>query len=163
MSKFFSSGVVLLLLCGSLHAEAGSADETAIRAVSAAWKRAYNQGDAAAVAALYSADAVLSAPGEPAVRGAEAIARYFREKIAQFSSAGLTVADQPLGPVVASGELGWQWQTYTVSDKAGRTVDAGKLVTLFRRQGGKWLIAGDTWNSDGSAVAPAAGSPVPTP
>jgi hypothetical protein len=84
-------------------------------------------------------------------------------KIAQFRSAGFTVADTPLGPVVASGDLGWQWQTYTVTDKAGHVIDAGKLVTLFRRRDGRWLIAGDTWNSDGSAAAPSAGMPVPTP
>ena len=164
--KDFSNWLLGALACGVFLCAAAAAPQTedaAIREVSAAWKRAYNAGDTAAVTALYAPEAVLSAPGEPAVRGSAAIARYFKEKIAQFRSAGLTVSDQPLGPVVASGELAWQWQTYTVSDKAGHVIDAGKLVTLFRRYDGNWLIAGDTWNSDGSAVAPAAGTPVPTP
>lgn len=125
-----------------------AAEKSAIKAVSIAWKKAYNAGDAAAVAALYAEDAVLSAPGAPAVRGSASISEYFVKKVAEFSAAGLTVADDPMGDVVASCDLGWQWQTYKVTDKSGALVDAGKLVTLFQRKDGKWMIVGDTWNSD---------------
>jgi len=125
-----------------------AADKSAIKAVSIAWKNAYNAGDAAAVAALYAEDAVLSAPGEPAVRGNASISKYFVKKVAEFSAAGLTVADDPMGDVVASCDLAWQWQTYTITDKSGAVVDAGKLITLFQRKDGKWMIVGDTWNSD---------------
>jgi uncharacterized protein (TIGR02246 family) len=131
-----------------------TADRSAIKAVSLAWKNAYNAGDAAAVAALYAEDAVLSAPGEPAVRGNASISEYFVKKVAEFSAAGLTVADEPLGDVVASCDLAWQWQTYKVTDKSGAVVDAGKLVTLFQRKDGKWIIVGDTWNSDVMVEAP---------
>ena len=125
-----------------------AADKSAIKAVSIDWKNAYNAGDAAAVAALYAEDAVLSAPGAPAVRGNASISEYFVKKVAEFSAAGLTVADDPMGDVVASCDLAWQWQTYKVTDKSGAVVDAGKLVTLFQRKDGKWMIVGDTWNSD---------------
>ena len=124
-----------------------------VEAVSVAWKNAYNGGDAASVAALYTDDAVLSAPGEPAVRGRVAISDYFVAKVAQFRDSGLTVVDAPLGDVKMSGDLAWQWQTYKVTNASGAVVDSGKLVTLFERKDGKWLIAGDTWNSDGTAVA----------
>jgi len=125
-----------------------TADKAAVEAVSIAWKSAYNAGDVAAVAALYAEDAVLSAPGAPAVRGNASISEYFVTKVAEFSAAGLTVADAPMGDVVASCDLAWQWQTYKVTDKSGAVVDAGKLVTLFQRKDGKWMIVGDTWNSD---------------
>lgn len=164
-----------LMLAASVAALAGcargappqadtEADKAAVKAVSLAWKKAYNAGDAAAVAALYAEDAVLSAPGTPAVRGKVAISDYLLKKVAEFSTAGLTVADAPMGEVLASGDLAWQWETYQVTDKSGALRDAGKLVTLFRRQDGKWLIAGDTWNSDAmppaaAAAAPAAATP----
>ena len=128
------------------------ADKAAVEAVSIAWKNAYNAGDVAAVAALYAEDAVLSAPGERAVHGKASISEYFVRKVAEFGAAGLTVADAPMGDVVASCDLAWQWKTYEVTDHAGVVVDAGKLVTLFQRKDGEWTIAGDTWNSD---VAPA--------
>jgi uncharacterized protein (TIGR02246 family) len=150
-----------LAACGS-NAPDTSADKAAVRAVSIAWKKAYNAGDAAAVAALYAEDAVLSAPGEPAVVGKVPISEYFVKKVAEFSVLGLTVADAPLGDVGASGDLAYQWETYRVTDKSGAAVDAGKLLTLFRRDNGKWTIIGDTWSSDAPPVPVAARAAAPT-
>lgn len=130
-------------------------DEAAIRALSAAWKEAFNAGDVAAVAALYAEDAVLAAPGAPALRGKASISEYFVRTVAEFKAAGITVADAPLGDVVASGDLGFQWMTYGISDPSGAVVDAGKLLTLFQRRDGRWTIVGDTWNSDVAPAAPA--------
>ena len=129
-------------------------DEAEIRAVSLAWKEAFNTGDTAAVLALYAEDAVLAAPGAPAVLGKAAIREYFEQTIAAFKAAGLTVADAPIGDLRASGDLGFQWMTYRISDRSGAVVDAGKLLTLYQRNNGKWMIIGDTWNSDLEAHAP---------
>lgn len=149
-------GLVGLAACAQPVAPARTADEAAIQAVSVAWKSAFNAGDAAAVVALYADDAVLSAPGEPAVRGKAAIREYFEKKAAQFSAAGVTVTDAPLGSLGTSGDLGFQWETYRVTDRSGTVVDAGKLLTLFQRRHGRWEILGDTWNSDGTAGGGAA-------
>jgi len=155
-------GLAVLTACTRTPPAPPAATEpAAIQAVSIAWKKAYNAGDAAAVAALYAEDAVLSAPGAPALRDHASISEYFVKVVAQFSTTGLTVVDEPMGEVVTSGDLAWQWQTYKVVDKSGAIVDAGKLVTLFRRVDGKWLIAGDTWNSDGTAAAAATPAPAP--
>ncbi len=149
------ASVTVLTACARTAAPDTAADRTALRAVSLAWKSAYNAGDAAAVAALYAEDAVLSAPGEHPLRGKSAISEYFTKKVAEFSAAGLTVADAPMGDVAASGDLGFQWATYRVTDKSGALVDAGKLLTLFGRRNGKWMIIGDTWNSDALPGVPA--------
>jgi len=145
-----AAGFAVLAACarGGSPAADVAGERAAIEAVSLAWKNAYNAGDASAVGALYAEDAVLSAPGERAVHGSAAISEYFIEKVAEFGAAGLTVEDEPMGDILASCDLAWQWKTYKIIDKAGTVVDAGKLVTLFRRQDQKWLIAGDTWNSD---------------
>jgi ketosteroid isomerase-like protein len=50
--------------------------------------------------------------------------------------------------VGVSGDLAWQWGTYTIADKSGATVETGKFTTLFQRKDGKWMIIRDTWNSD---------------
>jgi uncharacterized protein (TIGR02246 family) len=151
-----AASFAVLVACAKTTAPDTTADKAAIRAVSIAWKKAYNAGDAAAVVALYAEDAVLSAPGEPAVRGEASISEYFVKKVAEFSMAGLTVTDAPMGDVGASGDLAYQWETYKVTDKSGAVVDAGKLLTLFQRKSGKWMIIGDTWNSDATPVAAAA-------
>jgi uncharacterized protein (TIGR02246 family) len=140
-----------------------AADEAEIRAVSLAWKEAFNTGDTAAVLELYADDAVLAAPGVPAVLGKAAIGDYFRQTMAVFKAAGLIVEDAPIGELRASGDLGFQWMRYRIVATSGAVVDAGKLLTLFHRRNGKWLIVGDTWNSDlppvTEVVPPGAGQP----
>jgi hypothetical protein len=54
-----------------------------------------------------------------------------------------------MGRGTVSGTLGYLWETYRIVDRSGATTDTGKLLTLYRRDAGKWLIVGDTWNSDG--------------
>ena len=57
-------------MAGFAHAaSSASADETAIRAQSTDWVKAYNGGDAKAVAALYAEDAMLLPPGAPGAAG----------------------------------------------------------------------------------------------
>jgi uncharacterized protein (TIGR02246 family) len=152
----------LLLVSATIGAATGccrgqpadtAATAAQVAAASIAWKQTFNAGDPAAVTALYAEDAVLSAPGQPVVRGRAAIGEYFVKTAARFAAAGLTVADAPMGEAVASGDLGYQWKTYTISDRAGVQVGSGQLLTLFRRTAGKWLIVGDTWNPDGATPA----------
>jgi uncharacterized protein (TIGR02246 family) len=138
--------------CRGNQADA-TADAAGVAAASIAWKQTFNAGDPAAVTALYAEDAVLSAPGKPVVRGRAAIGEYFVKTAAEFAAAGLNVADAPMGEAVASGDLGYQWKTYTISNRAGVQVGSGQLLTLFRRTAGKWLIIGDTWNPDGATPA----------
>ena len=146
---------VLAGCCRGSLADSG-ADAAGVAAASIAWKQTFNAGDPAAVAALYAEDAVLSAPGKPVLTGRAAIRQYFVATAAEFSAAGLTVADAPLGEAVASGDLGYQWKRYTISDRSGAVVGSGQLLTLFRRTQGRWLIIGDTWNPDGAVAAGAA-------
>jgi uncharacterized protein (TIGR02246 family) len=152
------AALAVLSACASPATPDTAADEAAIRAVSIAWKGAFNAGDAAAVSALYAADAVLSAPGAPLVRGRPAIGQYFVRQAAAFAGSGLVVSDAPMGSSRASGDLGFQWETYQITDKSGAVVDAGSLLTLFERRDGKWLIIGDTWNSQAATPARSAGS-----
>ena len=121
-------------------------DAAGVEAASLRWKETFNAGNPAAVTALYAEDAVLSAPGKPLVKGRAAIGEYFVKTAAEFAAAGLTVTDAPLGGGVTSGDLGYQWKTYSIADKSGRTVGSGALLTLFRREHGTWLIVADTWN-----------------
>ena len=145
---------LLVLTLSACGARAPAAGRDAIEQVSAAWKAAFNAGDAAAVTALYGVDAVLAAPGVPPVRGRAAIGDYFARTLPGFATAGVTVTDEPLGESATSGNLGFQWKRYAIVDRSGAVVDRGKLLTLFRRTQGQWQIIGDTWNSDLPASPP---------
>ena len=132
-----------------------TADEQAIRAVNPLWFKAHQSGDVEGLVALYSDDAVISAPGAPAARGTAAIREAFSKEIRDMTAAGLTQTSGPNPEFGVSGDLGYEWNTYTVKDKSGKTVDTGKYTSVFGRRNGKWLIIRDTWNSDMPA-APAA-------
>src|SRR6266536_3090828 len=91
--SWLAVGVVALVgsMAGFAHAASPtSADEAAIRAESTDWVKAYNGGDAKAVAALYAEDALLLPPGAPGVSGRAAIQAFFTKDIA--ASAGAVFA-----------------------------------------------------------------------
>ena len=128
------------------------ADREAVQAVNAAWFKAFNAHDVDAITALYADDAVVSAPGMPPARGTAAIKETLGKDIAGATKAGISNnvgTNEELG---VSGDLAWESNTFTVTDKAGKTLDNGKYVTLFERRNGKWLIIRDIWNSDGPPV-----------
>ncbi len=125
-----------------------TADEQAIRAINPVWFKAYNAHDVDGVVALYADDAVLNMPGIPAVRGPAAIRAAYQKDIQGAAAAGYTDTQGTNGEFGVSGDLGWEWNTFTVTDKSGKNVDAGKYVTVYARRNGKWQIIRDIWNSD---------------
>ena len=148
-------GLVVLAGCAKTATPADTAgDETAIRAINPAWFAAHKAGDADGLVALYADDAVLSIPGVPPVRGRAAIREALAKDIADMAAAGLTNNAGASPEFGVSGDLGWEWSTFTVTDKSGATVDAGKYVTVYGRRDGKWLIIRDIWNSDAPVAAP---------
>lgn len=132
-----------------------SADEQAIRAINPAWFKAHKSGDVEGLVAHYSDDAVISVPGAPPVRGTAAIRESFTKEVRDMAAAGLSQNSGPNPEFEVSGDLGYEWNTFTVTDKAGKTVDTGKYLSVFGRRNGKWVIIRDIWNSD----APAAPAP----
>ena len=130
-----------------------AADKEAVGAVNAAWFKAYNAHDVDAISALYADDAVLSAPGAPSARGAAAIKDAFRKDIAAATKAGIANNSGTSDEVGVSGDLAWEWNTFSATDKAGKVVEKGKYVTVFERRNGKWVIIRDIWNSDGPPPA----------
>lgn len=137
-----------------------AADEAAVRAINPSWFKAFNAGDADGIAALYAEDAVLSIPGAAAARGRTAIREAAAKDIA--AAAGLTNNSGTSPEFGVSGDLAWEWNTFTVTDASGATVDTGKYVTVYGRKDGKWMIIRDIWNSD-TPPAPAATAPAEEP
>src|SRR5215831_11493881 len=114
---------LVLLIAGSLTMAAcaktapnASADSSAIRSSQDAWYKSYNSGDGAAVAALYSDDAVLMAPNVPAARGIAAIRDYYSKAAPESQAAGHTAVPGENSDIGVSGDLAWQGYTYTVTD-----------------------------------------------
>jgi uncharacterized protein (TIGR02246 family) len=100
------------------------------------WEVAFNRGDSAAVAALYSQDAELVMSGSSTVRGREAI----RAAIDNMAKSGVKVrigAEQNVG----SGEIAYVYGHYSVLERdGGRNVESGTYIEVWRRRAGVWQI-----------------------
>jgi uncharacterized protein (TIGR02246 family) len=135
-----------------------NADEDAIRAQTRAWEKAYNGGDPQGVAAPYADDALLLPPGAPGVRGRAAIRAFFEKDIGDAKAAGVTFAIVYPTEVGVAGNMGWESGTYKALVK-GAVVEAGKFLSVSRKQDGKWLYIRDTWNADAAPAPPPAATP----
>jgi uncharacterized protein (TIGR02246 family) len=146
--------VTLAVFSVAASAADSATDMAALQAVDQNWAKAYNAGNADAVANLYDEAAVLLPPGAPGVNGRAAIKAFFAKDTAESQKAGVvfTLDPKPAGGV--SGDMGWQSGTYAVKDKAGKVVETGKYLSVSMKKAGKWLYVRDTWNADG-APAPA--------
>jgi ketosteroid isomerase-like protein len=159
MNRIIKAGLLCTIAAvTSLSFELSAADPAkeiaALQAVDQDWVKAYNAGNADAVASLYDEQAVLLPPGAPAVNGRAAIKAFFVKDTAESQKAGVSFALGPKPAGGVSGNMGWQSGTYAVKDKAGKVVETGKYLSVSTKKGGKWLYVRDTWNADG-ALPPA--------
>src|SRR5215831_10145805 len=120
-------------------------DRATIEKLNEVWMAAFNKGDAAAVAALYTENAYVLPPGAEIVKGRPAIETFWRQAAQQMGDAKLTTLEvQPLGPRAAQ-EIG----IVTLKTKSQPPQQIpGKYAVLWRKVGGKWKLATDIWNTN---------------
>jgi uncharacterized protein (TIGR02246 family) len=144
-----------MLACFGVSAFAAdsAADVKAMQDVDQAWLKAYNAADGDALAALYDENAILMPPGAPAARGRAAIREFLAADSAASQKAGVVfhLGAHPDGGV--NGNMGWVSGTYSVTDKSGKVIEAGKYLSVSKKEGGKWRYIRDTWNADGAPPA----------
>ena len=162
--SWLATGLAALALTASTHASppTAGADEAAVREQTTSWAKAYNGGDAKAVAELYAVDAIFLPPGVPGVKGRPAILAYMTKDIAGSKAAGVVFNINPKTDVGVSGDLGWESGTYTVTSK-GAVVEAGKFLSVSRKINGKWQYIRDTYNADAPPAPAAPAAPAKAP
>jgi uncharacterized protein (TIGR02246 family) len=109
------------------------------------WAEAFNKGDAATVAAMYTEDAYVLPAGAAMVKGRPAIEAMWRQNMRQIDNVKCTTIDvKPFGGS-AAGEIG----TCTFKTKAQPPQDGAlKYAVVWRKEGGQWKLLQDIWNSD---------------
>ncbi len=125
------------------------ADMQAIKDANAAWDKAWNAGDAEALASLYTADAIAMAPNQPAGVGRDAMRDANRKYFDQFSDENRSVVDG----VRISGDLavarGTQETRTTVKASGHSFQDKSKWISAYQRQtDGSWKAFWEIYNSD---------------
>ena len=145
MTRCIAVGFVALALALPLpvFAQGGGADLRAqIAKMDQAWQTAYNAGAAAALAALYTKDAKVMAPGAEPVAGTAAIQAFFAKDVAQGAKNTLTQGD-----VVGFGDFVLETGGWVANAADGKHLDHGQFMTLLKKVDGGWKIYRDTWNS----------------
>jgi len=128
-----------------------SADLATIKADVVAWIAAYNAGDADGIAALYTDNGVVMAPGAPAAVGRAAIRDFIAAAIADTEAQGLTFSAGESSDGAIDGNMGWASGAFAVSDSSGAVIGTGKYLTTHELINGEWQIASDIWNMDAPA------------
>jgi uncharacterized protein (TIGR02246 family) len=132
------------------------ADERTARQIRDALKdfeAAWNRQDVDKLASFYSEDAEVFIPEMPVVRGRDQIRETYKQMLSGPNAPKLSiVADSILRSgdlVVESGHF-----TMTIGATAGAPTENGKYVTVSRKDGDKWKIIRDIFNSDAPKVQP---------
>src|SRR5262245_31245579 len=100
------ASIVILALAGLVPAMSARSDEVreAVEAGNRAFIKAFLQGDATAVANLYTKDAQVIAPGSPVARGRSAIAAFWQKSI----DSGIKDVALETAEVESAGKLAYE-------------------------------------------------------
>jgi len=109
------------------------------------WADAFNKGDAAAISAMYTADAYLLPAGAEMVKGRAAIEGFWRQSMQQLGDIKcMTIDVKPLGSSAAR-EIG----TCSFRTKGQSPQESSlKYAVVWQKEGGRWKLLQDIWNSD---------------
>lgn len=118
-------------------------EQRAIRAVVAEWMAATKRSDAQAVLDLMTDDAVFLVAGQPPMGKAA-----FRSAAASPSAERPTFDAIPdIKEIHVEGDIAYMWSHLTVTvtpPRGGEPIKrAGHTLTIFRKVGGRWLLARD--------------------
>jgi uncharacterized protein (TIGR02246 family) len=112
------------------------------------FEQAIADGDADAIAALYTENAVALPPGAPPVQGRDAI----RDLFAGLMASGVDGVDIQTTEVYRFDDLAIRRSDIVISS-GGEVMDLGKSLEVWRLEDGEWRYVRDMWSSNGTAVA----------
>ena len=133
--------VAFTCLAPSLPARADAVRD-AVETGNRAFAAAFLKGDSTAIAALYTADAQVIAPGSPVAKGRPVIAAFWQGSI----DSGIRDVKLETAEVESAGDLAYETGTVHLVAKDG-TASSARYLVIWKRVGGQWLLHRDIWNT----------------
>ena len=117
---------------------------SAIEAANAVFSAAAAKGDGAGLAALYAAEGQVMPAGSEPIRGTAAIQKFWQGALdSGIAGVGLKTLE-----VFAQGATATEVGQYELHDKAGKVLDHGKYLVVWRHEGGKWKLLRDMFSTN---------------
>jgi len=118
--------------------------QPAIEAANAQFSAAAAKGDGSGLAALYAADGQVLPAGSEVIQGTDAIQKFWQGALdSGIAGIGLKTLE-----VFAHGSTATEVGQYELRDKAGKVLDHGKYIVVWRREGGKWKLLRDMFSTN---------------
>ena len=135
--------MIAALLAASIATPAAAQLKNEIQKVVDEFSAAFNRGDAEAIAANYTDDAVALPPNADMVKGKQQILEYWKKTVGAFTDLKSQTLDvKRLAPRYAR-EIGSF--SFNTKDNPPREI-TGKYVVLWQRVAGRWKLNTDIWN-----------------
>lgn len=144
-TSFYIIAILLLSACQ----KDVSSDVEAIKAMSEARAKAFNEGDASTIAEYFTEDAVLMAPGAKPKVGPKAVEAYYQAIFDQYE----TRLNSYYNKVEVSGDLAFGRGTAEVmlipKNGDSTTASVSKYLNILQKQpDGEWKTTHDIWNGN---------------
>jgi uncharacterized protein (TIGR02246 family) len=135
--------------CDQRAVQDQASDISKIEALSTARAKAFNEGNANAIAMAFTENGVLMAPGAKLTTGREAVRGYYQGIFDQYK----TFLESGYEDVKVSGNLAYGVgfaEVRLVPHTGGDTlVSTAKYINILHRQNdGSWLTTHDIWNAN---------------
>lgn len=162
MRRVLQSALVVTLVvaaCGcapETETETGTATADAdpqqvreeIEAANARFESFVSSQNADSIAALYTSDGQLMAPGIPTSSG-----NNLHDTFRGMFEMGVTGIDLQTVEVEAASDFAYEVGQYNLMGPGGAEVDNGKYIVIWRLEDGEWKIHRDIFNSNVSGLA----------
>ena len=138
--------LVTLAVTGPAHAQASRSDTAAIQEAARKFSAAYMRGDADAITALYTRDAVIFPEQSDAISGHDALRRYWTRKPGQRMTRHVLIPTR----IEIDGQHAYDHGTYEIAgERKGQAWGPvrGKYLVVWRREPDGWKMQLDMWNS----------------
>jgi uncharacterized protein (TIGR02246 family) len=133
----------LALLCLAPAAYADGV-RSAIEAANAQFSAAAAKGDGAALAGLYSTDGQVMPAGSEPIRGTDAIQKFWQGAL----NSGVAAVALKTIDVFGHGPTATEVGEYELRDKAGKVLDHGKYIVVWRHADGNWKLLRDMFSTN---------------
>ena len=107
------------------------------------FQKSYNQGDAEALASLYTEDAKILPPHMDMLEGKDSIQAFWQGAL----DMGIKSFKGEMIDMDASGNLGYFVGKYTLYGNDNQEVDQGKWISVLKNIDGKWEVHRDIFNT----------------